>query len=140
MWNVGTGYFGCRNADGTFNLEKFRASATNPQVKMIEIKLSQGAKPGHGGLLPGAKVTPFIAEARGVEPGVDCNSPPAHSAFKDAHGLCQFIKTLRDASGGKPVGFKLCVGRVDELSSIVHACTLSDVWPDFITVDGGACH
>lgn len=137
VWNIGTGYFGCRNPDGTFSLERYKETAKDPRVKMIEIKLSQGAKPGHGGLLPGAKVTPFIAEARGVQPGVDCNSPPSHSAFKDAPGLISFIKTLRDGSGGKPVGFKLCVGRAEEFCAIVHAMVDADTYPDFITVDGG---
>ena len=137
VWNLGTGYFSARNQDGTFSLEKFTKMATLPNIKMIEIKLSQGAKPGHGGLLPGAKVTPLIAEARGVEPGVDCHSPASHSAFKDSKGLVKFIKTLRDASGGKPVGFKLCVGRVEEFCAIIHACIEADTYPDFITVDGG---
>jgi len=103
---------------------------------MIEIKLSQGAKPGHGGLLTGPKVTKLIAEARGVEAGKDCNSPPLHSAFKDAPGLVRFIKTLREASGGKPVGFKLCVGKGEEFCSIVSAMIDADTYPDFITVDG----
>ena len=136
VWNIGTGYFGCRNEDGTFSLENFKKQASDDRIKMIEIKLSQGAKPGHGGLLPGAKVTPLIAEARGVKPGVDCNSPGRHSAFKDGHGLVQFIKTLRNASGGKPVGFKLCVGRGDELCALVSAMVEANTFPDFITVDG----
>lgn len=137
VWNVGTGYFGCRNIDGTFNAEKFKENATKPTVKMIEIKLSQGAKPGHGGLLPGPKVTPLIAEARGVKPGEDCHSPPRHSAFQDADGLIHFIKTLRDLSGGKPVGFKLCIGIPEEFTAIVAAMLEHKIYPDFITVDGG---
>ena len=92
VWNVGTGYFGCRHSDNSFNPVMFKENAANPQVKMIEIKLSQGAKPGHGGLLPGAKVTKLIADARGVQPGVDCHSPPKHSAFDSSFGLVRFIK------------------------------------------------
>jgi len=137
VWNLGTGYFGCRNPDGTFSLEKFKTASGDPRVKMVEIKLSQGAKPGHGGLLPGSKVTKLIAEARGVNPGEDCNSPPQHSAFKDAAGLVRFIKTLREASGGKPIGFKLCVGRAEEFCALVNAMVEADTFPDFITVDGG---
>jgi glutamate synthase domain-containing protein 2 len=136
VWNVGTGYFGCRNDDGTFNPTMFVANATLPNVKMIEIKLSQGAKPGHGGLLPGAKVTKLIADARGVSEGVDCHSPPRHSAFSDAAGLVDFIKHLRNLSGGKPIGFKFCVGRPEEFCSIVNAMVKADTYPDFITVDG----
>jgi len=101
---------------------------------MIEIKLSQGAKPGHGGLLPGAKVTKLIAEARGVEPGVDCHSPPNHSSFSDSYGLLNFIEKLRTLSDGKPIGFKLCVGRPEEFTSIVAAMIELDIYPDFITV------
>jgi len=137
VWNIGTGYFGCRDEKGNFSPERFKVAASNPQVKMLEIKLSQGAKPGHGGLLPGAKVTQFIAEARGVNIGVDCNSPPRHSAFNDAAGLVKFIQQLRVLSGGKPVGFKLCVGRPEEFCSLVAAMVQADVYPDFITVDGG---
>ena len=136
VWNVGTGYFGCRTVDGKFNPEKFAENATKPNVKMIEIKLSQGAKPGHGGLLPGAKVTQYIAEARGVSTGVDCHSPPRHSAFSSADGLVSFIKQLRDLSGGKPIGFKLCVGRPEEFTAIVAAMVDRQIFPDFITVDG----
>jgi len=110
---------------------------TAPQIKMLEIKLSQGAKPAHGGLLPGAKVTKFIAEARGVSPGVDCHSPPRHSAFSDANGLIHFIKRLRRLGEGRPVGFKLCIGRPSEFTAIIHAMIANDTFPDFITVDGG---
>lgn len=125
VWNVGTGYFGCRNANGTFSKENFQKTlACAPQIKMIEIKLSQGAKPGHGGLLPGAKVTPFIAEARGVAVGVDCHSPPRHSAFDGPKGLVRFISELRGLSGGRPIGFKLCVGRPEEFAAIVHEMIL----------------
>ncbi|CAM9566539.1 unnamed protein product, partial [Ectocarpus fasciculatus] len=107
VWNVGTGYFGCRGEDGKFDPEKFRENSTRPNVKMIEIKLSQGAKPGHGGILPGAKVTPLIAEARGVKVGQDCNSPPLHSAFGGPRGLVDFVDQMRELSGGKPVGVKM---------------------------------
>ena len=138
VWNVGTGYFGCRNKDGTFSSEKFVDTVTKPQIKMIEIKLSQGAKPGHGGLLPGSKVTEAIAEARGVSVGEDCNSPPQHSAFRNPHELIEFVQTLRELSGGKPVGFKLCVGNPVEFAAIIRA--IIDVGvdhaPDFITIDG----
>ena len=105
IWEIGSGYFGCRNEDGTFSAERFVQNALSPQVKMIEIKLSQGAKPGHGGVLPGPKVTPEIAEARGVPVGVDCVSPAAHSSFSTPTELLQFIQKLRELSGGKPVGF-----------------------------------
>ena len=122
VWNIGTGYFGCRNQDGTFSDDMFlKTIKAAPQIKMLEIKLSQGAKPAHGGLLPGAKVTKFIAEARGVNPGVDCHSPPRHSAFSDASGLIRFIKKLRTLGDGRPVGFKLCIGRPAEFTAIVHA-------------------
>jgi len=104
---------------------------------MIEIKLSQGAKPGHGGILPGAKVTQFIDEARGVDPGADCISPAIHSAFDGPQGLIEFVKTLRDLCGGKPVGFKLCVGHPEEIAAIVQAMLKTGITPDFITVDGG---
>eukprot|EP00607_Mallomonas_marina_P008634 CAMPEP_0182423610 /NCGR_PEP_ID=MMETSP1167-20130531/9661_1 /TAXON_ID=2988 /ORGANISM="Mallomonas Sp, Strain CCMP3275" /LENGTH=516 /DNA_ID=CAMNT_0024602745 /DNA_START=377 /DNA_END=1927 /DNA_ORIENTATION=+ len=137
VWNIGTGYFGCRNPDGSFSRENFTQMAVNPVIKMIEIKLSQGAKPGHGGLLPGAKVTKFIAEARGVSVGVDCVSPPSHSAFNTPIELLYFVKELRQLSGGKPVGFKLCVGRHEEFAAIVAAMLQTDICPDFITIDGG---
>jgi glutamate synthase domain-containing protein 2 len=136
IWQIGTGYFGCRNADGTFNLDEFTKRATLPNVKMIEIKLSQGAKPGHGGILPAAKLTPEIVEIRGVVPGKDVISPPAHSAFSSPVGLLQYIVRLREASGGKPVGFKLCVGKRHEFLGIVKAMLETGIRPDFITVDG----
>jgi len=118
-------------------LRKNFENATLPQVKMIEIKLSQGAKPGHGGLLPGAKVTQHIAEARGVAIGEDSNSPSNHSAFDGPEGLMKFVAQLRELSGGKPVGFKLCVGHPLEIASIVVAMVKLDITPDFITIDGG---
>jgi glutamate synthase domain-containing protein 2 len=137
VWNIGTGYFGCRDKEGKFSEQKFIENATLPQVRMIEVKLSQGAKPGHGGILPKSKVTPIIAEARGVPIGEDCNSPPIHSAFEGPKGLIQFISKLRTLSGGKPVGFKLCVGHPAELAAIVRAMVELNSTPDFITVDGG---
>ena len=136
-WEIGSGYFGCRNDDGSFSLEKFVENAKNPQVKMIEVKLSQGAKPGHGGVLPGVKVSPEIAEARGVPMGVDCVSPAAHSAFSTPLGLLQFVATLREKSGGKPTGFKLALGHPWEWFGIAKAMQESGILPDFIVVDGG---
>ncbi|CAN5566710.1 FMN-binding glutamate synthase family protein [soil metagenome] len=136
VWQIGTGYFSCRNADGTFNSEKFQKRSNHPNIKMIEIKLSQGAKPSHGGILPAAKVTAEIAEIRGVEMGKDVNSPPAHSSFSDAEGLIRFVAELRNLSGGKPVGFKLCIGHPAEFVSICRAMKKLDTYPDFITVDG----
>ena len=137
VWEIGSGYFGCRNPDGTFNAEKFRANAVADQVKMIEIKLSQGAKPGHGGVLPGAKVSAEIAEARGVEIGVDCISPARHSAFSTPRELLQFVVTLRELSDGKPVGIKLAIGHPWEWFAIAKAIVATGITPDFIVVDGG---
>ncbi len=136
-WEVASGYFGCRNDDGTFSEEKFITAARNPQVKMIEIKLSQGAKPGHGGVLPAAKVSREIAEARGVPQGVDCISPAKHSAFSTPIGLLQFVAKLRDLSGGKPTGFKLAIGHPWEWFGIAKAMQQTGILPDFIVVDGG---
>jgi glutamate synthase domain-containing protein 2 len=136
IWEIASGYFGCRNDDGSFNAEKFAANATDPQVKMIELKLSQGAKPGHGGMLPGAKVTAEIAAARGVPVGVDCVSPASHSAFSTPVEMMQFIETLRTLSGGKPTGFKLCIGHPWEWFAMVKAMLATGITPDFIVVDG----
>ena len=136
VWQIGTGYFGCRTPDGRFNPEAFATRAALPAVKMIEVKLSQGAKPGHGGILPAAKLTPEIIEIRGVAAGNDVVSPPAHSTFSTPLGLLQFLQVLRDGSGGKPVGFKLCVGKRHEFLGIVKAMLESGIVPDFITVDG----
>ncbi|WP_038369116.1 FMN-binding glutamate synthase family protein [Brackiella oedipodis] len=136
IWNIGSGYFGCRDAEGNFSPEEFAKRATMPQVKMIEIKLSQGAKPGHGGVLPGPKVTPEIAEARGIQVGQECDSPNSHSAFSTPVGLLEFVQQLRQLSGGKPVGFKLCIGHVWEWFSIAKAMVKTGIVPDFITVDG----
>jgi len=137
VWEVASGYFGCRNPDGTFDAELFARHATEPQVKMIEVKLSQGAKPGHGGVLPGPKVTREIAEARGVEQGVDCVSPASHSAFSTPVEMLQFIARLRELSGGKPVGFKFCIGHPWEWFGIAKAMLETGLLPDFIVVDGG---
>ena len=136
VWEIASGYFGCRNADGTFSPENFARTATDPQVKMIEVKLSQGAKPGHGGVLPAAKVTAEIAAIRGVEAGKDCISPSSHSAFTTPEGLMRFIAELRDLSGGKPTGFKLCVGHPWEFMALVKAIIATGITPDFIVVDG----
>ncbi len=136
-WEVASGYFGCRNQDGSFNEEKFAEHARDPQVKMIEIKLSQGAKPGHGGVLPAAKVSAEIAEARGVPQGVDCISPAKHSAFSTPIGLLQFVDKLRDLSGGKPTGFKLALGHPWEWFGMAKAMHETGILPDFIVVDGG---
>lgn len=137
IWQIGSGYFGCRNPDGSFNAERFTENATGEAVKMIEIKLSQGAKPGHGGILPGPKVTEAIAEARGVPVGVACISPSSHSAFSTPRELCDFIASLRQMSGGKPVGLKLCVGHPWEWFAMAKAFHQTGITPDFITVDGG---
>lgn len=136
IYEIGSGYFGCRNPDGTFSEERFMKTASNAQVRMVEIKLSQGAKPGHGGILPGAKVTPEIAEARGVPVGVDCNSPASHSAFTTPRELILFVEKLRALSGGKPTGFKLCIGHPWEFFGIVKAMLETGIVPDFIVVDG----
>ncbi len=136
IWEVASGYFGCRNADGSFNADKFAENARDPQVKLIELKLSQGAKPGHGGMLPGPKVTPEIAMARGVPVGVDCVSPASHSAFATPIEMMQFIEKLRTLSGGKPTGFKLCIGHPWEWFAMVKAMLQTGITPDFIVVDG----
>jgi len=137
IWQIGTGYFGARNEEGNFSEEAFQKNATLPNVKMIEIKLSQGAKPGHGGILPAAKNTPEVAAIRGVKAGTTVFSPPYHSAFSTPIDLIKFVDKLRTLSGGKPVGFKLCVGRKSEFLSICKAMVQLNIYPDFITVDGG---
>jgi glutamate synthase domain-containing protein 2 len=136
IWEIGSGYFGCRNEDGSFSDERFVANALEPQVKMIELKLSQGAKPGHGGVLPGPKVTPEIAAARGVPVGVDCVSPASHGAFRTPLEMMRFIEHLRQLSGGKPTGFKLCIGHPWEWFAIAKAMLETGILPDFIVVDG----
>jgi glutamate synthase domain-containing protein 2 len=136
VWEVASGYFGCRTADGHFDPDRFAAQARTDQVKMIEIKLSQGAKPGHGGVLPASKVTREIAETRGVPMGVDCISPARHSAFSTPREMMAFIQQLRELSGGKPVGFKLCLGHPWEFMGMVKAMLETGIRPDFIVVDG----
>jgi glutamate synthase domain-containing protein 2 len=136
IWEIGSGYFGCRDEHGRFSEERFTANALDAQVKMIELKLSQGAKPGHGGVLPGPKVTAEIAAARGVPVGVDCVSPASHSAFATPVEMLQFIERLRRLSGGKPVGFKFCIGHPWEWFAICKAMLETGLVPDFIVVDG----
>jgi glutamate synthase domain-containing protein 2 len=136
VWEIGSGYFGCRDAQGRFSEERFVANATLAQVKMIEIKLSQGAKPGHGGVLPAAKVSAEIAATRGVTMGQDCVSPSRHTAFSTPLQLLQFVARLRDLSGGKPTGFKLAIGHPWEWFAIAKAMQESELYPDFIVVDG----
>jgi len=137
VWELGSGYFGCRDDKGRFDIGRFRENAASDQVKMIEIKLSQGAKPGQGGILPGAKVTEEIAEARGVPVGTDCVSPASHTAFDSPRGLLEFVQTLREASHGKPTGFKLAIGHPWEWFAIAKAMHETGILPDFIVVDGG---
>ncbi|SEI06155.1 FMN-binding glutamate synthase family protein [Pseudomonas asplenii] len=136
VWELGSGYFGCRTSDGQFDAQKFAKQASDPQVKMIEIKLSQGAKPGHGGILPKHKVTQEIATTRGVPMGEDCISPSRHSSFNTPLELMQFIAQLRELCGGKPVGFKLCLGHPWEFMGIAKAMLETGILPDFIVVDG----
>ncbi len=137
IWQIGTGYFSARTEDGLFSADAFAKNAAQPTVKMIELKLSQGAKPGHGGILPAKKNTPEIAAIRLVKAGTTVYSPPNHTAFDSPKGLILFIKKLRDLSGGKPVGFKLCIGHKSEFIGICKAMIELDTYPDFITVDGG---
>ncbi|MFW8564799.1 FMN-binding glutamate synthase family protein [Orrella sp. 11846] len=136
IWNIGSGYFGCRDKQGNFSDENFVANATRPEVKMIELKISQGAKPGQGGILPGSKVTTEIAAARGVPIGQDCLSPSKHTAFSTPVELLEFIARLRKLSGGKPVGFKMCIGHPWEWFAIAKAMLKTGIKPDFIVVDG----
>jgi glutamate synthase domain-containing protein 2 len=136
IWQIGTGYFGCRTPDGDFSPELFQRNAAHDQVKMIEIKVSQGAKPGHGGILPGAKVTEEIAEARIVPAGQDVFSPTYHKAFSNPLEMMAFVRQLRELSGGKPVGFKICIGNPTEFMAIVKGMLATDTYPDFIVVDG----
>ena len=136
IWEIGSGYFGARNPDGTFSPEKFAAGAANEQVKMVELKLSQGAKPGHGGVLPAPKVSREIALTRGVPMGEDCVSPSSHSAFSTPVEMMKFIAEMRRLSGGKPAGFKLCIGHEWEFLAICKAMLETGIYPDFIVVDG----
>jgi glutamate synthase domain-containing protein 2 len=137
VWEIGSGYFGCRRDDGGFSEERFIDNARDPQVKMIELKLSQGAKPGHGGVLPAAKVSAEISLTRGVPMGVDCVSPARHSAFSTPVGLLEFVARMRELSGGKPTGFKLAIGHPWEWFGIAKAMHETGILPDFIVVDGG---
>lgn len=136
IWQIGTGYFGCRSAEGGFDPEKFALMAKTPQIKMIEIKLSQGAKPGHGGILPAKKVTKEISAIRGVPLGFDVISPPAHSAFSTPIEMMQFVERLRSLSDGKPIGLKLCIGKRREFISLCKAMVETGICPDYIAVDG----
>ena len=137
IWQIGTGYFGCRDEEGNFNEEYFKKGASKEQVKMIELKLSQGAKPGHGGILPASKNTLEISKIRHIKPNVDVHSPSAHSAFSSPLEFIHFIKKLRDLSGGKPIGFKLCIGKKREFIDICKIMISTGIKPDFISVDGG---
>lgn len=135
-WQIGTGYFGCRNPDGSFNAQMFQERSRASEVKAIELKISQGAKPGHGGMLPGKKVDAEVAKIRAVEIGKDVNSPPSHREFSTPLEMIKFIQRLRELSGGKPVGFKLCVGKKVEFFAVIKAMLQLETYPDFITVDG----
>jgi glutamate synthase domain-containing protein 2 len=137
VWQIGTGYFGCRDEHGNFDAEKFQKQATHTNIKMIEVKLSQGAKPGHGGILPANKNTQEIADIRGVKPGTQVDSPPTHSAFSTPIELVTFIQKLRELSGYKPIGIKLALGRRSEFMAICKAMVEANITPDFVTVDGG---
>jgi len=136
IWEIGSGYFGCRNPDGSFNPQEFERVAADEQIKMVELKMSQGAKPGHGGVLPAAKVSEEISKIRGVPMGQDCISPASHRAFSTPLGMMAFIGEMRRLSGGKPAGFKLCVGHPWEFLAICKAMRESGIYPDFIVVDG----
>ncbi len=137
IYQVGTGYFGCRAEDGGFSPKDFKETVSSPSIKMIELKLSQGAKPGHGGILPAKKNTPEIAAIRKVKPGIDVDSPPFHRAFSTPKGLLELLQTMRELSDGRPVGFKLCIGNKHEFVAICKAMLETKIFPDFITVDGG---
>ena len=138
IYQIGTGYFGARDKEkGGFSAEAFKVSAAHESVKMIEVKLSQGAKPGHGGILPAQKNTEEIAKIRGVKPGTAVHSPAFHTAFSTPLEMMQFIGQLRELSGGKPIGFKLCVGHKSEFLAICKAMLETGIKPDFIAVDGG---
>ena len=135
-WQIGTACFGCRTPEGQFDPVQFQEKAQHEQVKMIEVKLSQGAKPSHGGILPAAKITPEIAKIRGIPMGKDCISPPTNPAFSTPIGLMKYIEQLKALSGGKPIGFKLCIGQPKEFMGICKAMLETGILPDFITVDG----
>jgi len=137
IWQIGTGYFGCRTPDGKFDADKFATQAADDQIKMIEVKISQGAKPGHGGILPSVKLTREIADIRGIPLGRDVVSPPAHTAFATPIELLEFLAELRRLSGGKPVGFKVCIGKRREFLAVCKAMVETDSYPDYIAIDGG---
>lgn len=137
IWQIATGYFGCRTPEGRFDPDLFAKTAADPQVKMIELKLSQGAKPGHGGVLPKAKITPEIAATRLIDATHDCISPSRHSAFSTPLEMLHFIRQLRALSGGKPVGIKMCVGHRFEVLALIKAMLETGIRPDFIVIDGG---
>ncbi len=136
IWQIGTGYFGCRDKNGKFSEELFTEQVAHPNIKMVEIKLSQGAKPGHGGILPAPKNTPEIAAIRKVEPYTTVASPPSHSAFNDQFTMLLFIEKLRLLSGGKPIGIKLCIGNKQEFERLCQEMMHNQIFPDFITIDG----
>jgi glutamate synthase domain-containing protein 2 len=136
VWQIGTGYFGCRNPDGTFDLDRLVATAQSAPVRAIEIKLSQGAKPGLGGMLPGAKVTPEIAAIRGIPVGVDCKSPAGHTAFHDIDGMLELIERIAEATG-LPVGIKSAVGEHAFWDDLTLRMAATGTGPDFVTIDGG---
>ena len=136
VWQIGSGYFGCRQRDGSFNPDEFARVAADDQIKMVELKISQGAKPGHGGVLPAAKVSEEIARIRGIAMGEDCISPPYHRAFSTPIGMMHFIAEMRRLSGGKPTGFKICIGHPWEFLAICKAMLETGIYPDFIVVDG----
>src|SRR5437660_5327167 len=135
IWEIGSGYFGCRNRDGSFNPDEFARIATDSQIKMVELKISQGAKPGHGGVLPAAKVSEEISQIRGVPMGEDCISPATHRAFSTPKEMMAFIGNMRKLSGGKPAGFKLCIGHPWEFLAICKAMLESGIYPDFLVID-----
>lgn len=137
IWQIGTAYFGCRDENGNFDRELYKEKATIDNVKMIELKIAQGAKPGHGGILPAVKNTEEIARIRHVKPHTEIDSPPSHTAFDSPEGLCHFIQDLREMSGGKPVGFKMVIGRKQEFIDICEAMVKTGLKPDFISIDGG---
>jgi len=136
VWEIGSGYFGCRTEDGGFDEAEFARKAADPQVKMVHLKLSQGAKPGIGGVLPGSKVTREIAETRDVPLGQTVVSPAYHQVFSTPRELVQFVGWMRELAGGKPTGFKLCVGSRVDVLAICKAMLEEDITPDFITIDG----
>jgi glutamate synthase domain-containing protein 2 len=136
IWEIGSGYFGCRHRDGTFDPDEFARITADDQIKMVELKISQGAKPGHGGVLPAAKVSQEISKIRGVPMGEDCISPATHNAFKTPIEMMQFIGNMRKLAGGKPAGFKMCIGHPWEILAICKAMCETGIYPDFIVIDG----